>query len=77
MDTKTSKAVELWKQGYKVEALAIFKTFKLGFSKEEKDTITIAHEMQTLGSKFYEMLGYDSKEVMQEAICIIEEKYKL
>ena len=77
METKTSKALALWRGGQKIKALSIFKTFKIGFTKEEQDIITIAHEMSTVGELFYKQLGFSKDKVIQEAICIIEEKYKL
>ena len=42
METKTSKAIGLFKDGRLRDALAIFKTFKIGFTKDERRTIQIA-----------------------------------
>jgi len=72
-DTKTSKAVALWKSGSKREAIAIFHTFKLGFTKEEKELIKICHEMHT--HSFYESLGYDKEDIKLKVYSIIESKY--
>lgn len=73
--TKTQEALKLWKEGLHIEALRIFKTFKMGFSTEEKETIQIAYEMQTGKDSFYESLGYDKQKIIILASDIINSKY--
>lgn len=75
METKTSQAIRFWKNGLKKEALAIFKTFKVGFSKEEKRTISIVHECMTGKESFYKSIGIDVLGIESECDNIIQEKY--
>ena len=77
MVTKTAKAKELFSNGKVVEALKIFSTFKVGFTKEEKRTIQIAYESQTGKSSFYQNLGIDTKAMISEANSIIKRIYNL
>jgi len=69
--TKTEKMIALWKEGKKQEAIAILHTFKLGFTKEEKEFIKICHEMNH-SVKFYEALGYNWDSVKRIAFDIVE-----
>lgn len=39
MHTKTNNAVQLFKSGNVKEALAIFRTFRIGFTKDERRTL--------------------------------------
>ena len=75
MITKTQTAISLFQNGEEAKALSIFKTFKLGLTKDERDTLTIAHEITAGKSDFYESLGYDSDEVLTKAREIIKLKY--
>lgn len=75
--TKTEQAVTLWKSGSIKEALRIFKTFKIGFSKDEKQTIEIAYEMLTGKESFYVSLGFNRVEVETNAKNIIEKVYQI
>lgn len=67
MQTKTSKAVNLFKEGKIKEALRIFKTFRNGFTKEEKRSIEIAYEWLTGKSSFYASLGIDGEAEIEKA----------
>lgn len=75
--TKTEQAITLWKSGKIKEALRIFKTFKIGFSKTDKETIQIAYEMLSGNETFYVSLGFNKKEVETKAITIIEKSYSI
>ena len=44
MRTKTEKAINLFESGCLKEALSIFRTFRIGFTKEERRTLKIAYE---------------------------------
>ena len=77
METKTSKAVELFRNGKVKEALGIFSTFRIGFSKEEKRAIEIAHESMTGKEAFYRSLGIDVDEQYRVAVVAINRMYKL
>ncbi len=73
--TKTDKAKELFIYGDRVGAIAIFKTFKQGFTKEEKRTLQIAHECQTGHEAFYQNLGINTIDIWTKAKEIIKNKY--
>lgn len=75
--TKTEQAVTLWKSGKIKEALRIFKTFKIGFSKDDKQTIEVAYEMMSGNEKFYVSLGFNRVEVETNAKNIIEKVYQI
>jgi len=75
MITKTSKAVQLWREGKKQQALSIFKTFKLGLTKEEQNTLRIASEMEAGLSNIYQALGYQKDQVFNEASAIVERNF--
>jgi hypothetical protein len=77
METKTAKAVSLFKSGDVVSALKLFKTFRIGFSKEEKRTIQIAHESLTGSDAFYKQLMINTDAIRVQAIEIIKMKYNL
>lgn len=77
MNTKTNKAVEYFKQGLLKEALAIFKTFRIGFSKDEKRTLEIASDCLNGRSSFYQQLGLDANNEIARSIAIIQSKYRL
>ena len=75
MITKTQTAIDAFRSGDKVKALSLFKTFKIGYTKEESETLTIYHEMLVGNRKFYESLGRDFEVVKREAEDIITNKY--
>lgn len=75
MKTKTEKAVKLFQSGCLKEALAIFRTFRIGFSKEERRTLQIASESLTGNSGFYHQLGIDTDSMIMKSKEIITEKY--
>lgn len=75
MITKTDKAKNLFSSGKIAEALKIFKTFKIGFSAEEKQTLEIAHECMSGNEKFYASLNIDTEQTKKQAVLIIQQKY--
>ena len=75
METKTSKAVELFRTGKVCEALKIFADFRFGFSKEERRAIEIAHESLAGNEKFYRSIGIDVDEQYRVAVVAINKKY--
>ena len=77
MNTKTSKAVDLFKQGFIREALSIFKTFRIGFTKEEKRTLEIASDCLNGRSSFYQQLGIDVDMEISRSKSIIPLKYNI
>lgn len=75
MRTKTEKAVKLFQSGCLKEALAIFRTFRIGFTKEERRTLQIASESLTGNSGFYQKIGIDTDFMIMKSKEIIIEKY--
>lgn len=73
--TKTDKAIRRFREGNIKGALAIFSTFRIGFTKEERDTLCLAYESLTGHSKFYESLGINTSEAIRKATSIIEQRY--
>lgn len=72
---KTDKAKTLLKAGRFKEALAIIKTFRLGFSKEEKRSIQIAYESLSGHEHFYRSLGIDVDKVQKDAYQLLIDRY--
>ena len=77
METKTIQAVSQFKSGNLSASLKIFKTFKMGFTKEEQRTIQIASESLSGKSTFYQQLGINTKEIIAQSESIIRTKYNL
>lgn len=75
METKTSKAILLLRAGYLKEALSIFRTFRIGFTKEERRTLQIASESLSGNSLFYQQLGIDTNKEIEKSKSIIASKY--
>ena len=74
---KTEKALGLLRKGKFAEALAIIKTFRIGFTKDELRTIEIAHESLTGYSTFYENIGIDTQLCISNSREIIRNKYHI
>ena len=72
--TKTEIAVENWLSGKRTEALAIFKTFKAGITKEEKETLVLAYEIKK-HPDFYKSLGHDENKIWNDAENIVEKVF--
>lgn len=73
--TKTSKALALLKDGETRKALAIFRTFRIGFTRDEKRTIQIASDTLNGSGRFYSGLGIDASLEVKKAIQIVRQKY--
>jgi hypothetical protein len=71
METKTDKAKMLYASGDLKGALGIYRTFRLGFSTEEKRVIEIAYESLTGKENFYRELGIDTSTMIVKAEEII------
>lgn len=76
METKTSKAISLLRSGYLKEALAIFSTFRIGFTSEERRTLKIAHECLSGNVRFYRQLGIDTNAEIEKSKSILSKKYE-
>lgn len=75
MKSKTSKAIMLFCTGNMKEALKIFCTFRIGFTKAEKRTLDIAKDTLCGRGKFYRQLGIDTDTEVATATAIIRKKY--
>lgn len=73
--TKVDKVKSLLAAGAFQKALTIVKTFRIGFSKEEKRSIEIAHEVLTGNERFYRSLGIDVDKVIEETRQLLSGKY--
>ena len=75
IQTRTSNAIELLKDGKTKKALAIFRTFRMGFSKSERRTIQIASETMNGFGGLYQSLGIDTDMEVRNAMSILKSKY--
>lgn len=75
MRTKTEKAINLFESGCLKEALSIFRTFRIGFTKEERRTLQIANESLSGNSSFYRQLGIDTDKEVEKSKYILTSKY--
>lgn len=73
IETKTSKAVNYWLEGKQLQAFRIFKTFKLGFSKEDRNTIITTYEILSGHGDFYKQLGKDINQIVAKGNMIIRD----
>ena len=75
MRTKTEKAISLFQSGCLKEALAIFRSFRIGFTREERRTLQIASESLSGNASFYQQIGIDTDSMISKSVGIITEKY--
>lgn len=75
METKTNKAISLLRSGDFKAALAIFCTFRVGFTKEERRTLQIAKESLSGNENFYRQIGIDTGREIERSKEILELKY--
>lgn len=75
METKTSKAVSLFRSGHMKEALSIFRTFRIGFSKDERRTLQIASESLSGNASFYNQIGIDTQMEIEKSKELLTKKY--
>lgn len=75
METKTNKAISSLKSGCLKEALAIFSTFRIGFTKEERRTLKIAYECLSGNAGFYRQLGIDTKKEIERSKSLLFDRY--
>jgi len=72
METKTSKAIQEYKQGNFRGSLRLFKSFNIGISKQEKIVLEIAHEIESGKRSFYLQIGVNVSEITDKANRIIQ-----
>lgn len=75
METKTNKAISLLQSGCLKEALAIFSTFRIGLTKEERRTLKIAHECLSGNAEFYRQIGIDTDAEIEKSKSLLFERY--
>lgn len=75
METKTQKAIQLFKAGELLPSIRIFCTFRIGFTKEEKRTLQIAKDVLSGHGDFYTSIGVDIEGKVNESVKILQEKY--
>ena len=75
MEMKTGKVRSLLKAGELLKALSIIKTFRLGFTKEEKRSIQIAYESLNGHEQFYQLLGIDTEKEIERTRQLLADKY--
>lgn len=75
METKTNKAVLLFRSGQLKEALAIFRTFKIGFTNDERRTLQIASEALSGNDVFYKQIGIDTGREIEKSKELLTNKY--
>lgn len=75
METKTNKAISLLQSGCLKEALAIFSTFRIGFTKDECRTLKIAYECLSGNAGFYQQLGIDTRAEIEKSKSLLFERY--
>ncbi len=73
--TKTERVKSLLAAGAFQKALAIVKTFRIGFSKEEKRSIEIAYESLNGHERFYRALGIDTDREIERTRQLLADKY--
>lgn len=73
--TKVDKVKSLLAAGAFQKALTIVKTFRIGFSKEEKRSIDIAYESLNGHDKFYRSLGIDTDKEIKRTRQLLADKY--
>ena len=77
MTTKTDKAVGLLRAGEFSKALSIFRTFRMGFTKEQVRTMEIASETLAGNGRIYEQLGIDTRAEVEKAKRLLQERYNV
>lgn len=75
LDKKTDRVRALLKVGHFKDALAILKTFRFGFNKEEKRSIQIAHETLSGHGDFYRQLGIKVDKIIEDTRRMLIDKY--
>lgn len=75
METKTSKAVAYMRSGEWQKALSIFKTFRIGFTNEERRSIQIASEVLNGNGDFYRQIGIDTRLELEKTKTLLLERY--
>lgn len=73
--TKTEKAIQLLSAGELKRALAIFRTFRMGFTKDERRTMEIASDSLNGHAGFYSGIGIDTEAEIGKCRQLLYHKY--
>lgn len=72
MQTKTEKLKQHFGENEIKKSLKIFKTFKIGVSKEDQRSVQIAYESMTGKENFYLELGINTEKECSKSIEILK-----
>lgn len=75
MESKTEKAVRLYKAGCIKESLTIFRTFRFGLTIHERRTLEIANDYLHGRGRLYEQIGIDCDKELDKCKSIIEKRF--
>lgn len=73
--TKVDKVKSLLAAGAFQKALTIVKTFRIGFTKDEKRSIEIAYDSLLGRDKFYQSIGIDTNKEIEKSRQLLSDKY--
>lgn len=76
-ETKTEKVIRLVRSGEWKKALSILRTFRLGFTKEQKRIIEIASDVMNGYGNLYRGIGVDTDRILEECKAMILKRYHL
>lgn len=77
IQSKTKKAIGLYKAQDLKGALRIFKGFDRQFDRQQLRTLQIAYEVLTGHGSFYKQLGLNIGHYVGESMNIIDNKYNI
>ena len=77
METKTQKAVKLISSGDWKSGLQLIRTFRIGFSTEDKRLVQIASDVLNGHGQFYKNLGLDIDKVVSDCKDFLSKKYHI
>ena len=75
MQTKTERALSMFREGDFRGAFSIFSTFRIGFTMEEIRTLQIASKSLGGHAVFYRSIGIDTAAEVRKAKELIRTKY--
>ena len=75
--SKTQIAVDFVKSGDWKQALSIFRTFRIGFTTEDKRLVQIASDVLNGHGQFYKNLGLDVEKVVSDCKDFLNKKYHI
>ncbi len=76
-ETKTEKVIRLVRSGEWKKALSILRTFRLGFTKEQKRIIEVASDVMNGYGNLYRGIGVDTDRILEDCKAMILKRYHL